>query len=72
MTPETEEWLRQTLGVAHPYFAGEAEREKAAEERHRAVIRAIEDASRRQTEALERALREGLRELANALRDSRR
>lgn len=63
MNEETERWLRDTLGPALNFFATDEDREKTADQRAEKVIRAVEEASKRQVQAIER----GFERLARAL-----
>ena len=57
MDGQTEQWIRDTLGPAHRFYTGDEEREKAADTRTEAIIRAIREESKKQTDAIDRLTR---------------
>lgn len=64
MDEQTERWLQDVLGEAHGFLTSVPDREQVANERTKAIIDAIREASRAQIEAL--------REVTKALQDLRR
>ena len=63
MEARTEEIVQQSLRQVYEFAASDDDREKNADQRAEAIIKAIHDGQKRQAEALER----GLREIAAAL-----
>lgn len=57
MDPRIEDQLGQTIGPLHDYCVAVDERERDADRRTDRIIKAIEDASRRQVEAIDRLIR---------------
>jgi hypothetical protein len=57
MDPRIEDQLGQTIGPIYEFCVGADGREDAAERRTDRIVKAIEDASRRQAEAIDRLAR---------------